>query len=275
MDNSALCVKHGNEPGTLGNPNFKGLLAMARSKRDQKTKDLFAYAEDNRPSIVYMATNTVNGKRYIGITRKTLEARRLQHFAHARNDPRDQHFYRALRKYGAAAFEFTLLRQCDSYRSAQSAERGLIAQMRPEYNKTAGGEGVVGHRHNKETRRKMSAAKKGRSPWPTGQYPAEVRAKISKASRARRGTYNHSEAIKAVIRQNARLANEARRRPVICLTDWLAFPSLHEAEAYYGLNYVLIGHYCRGAKNQRNADRFGRKGLEFAYVKDIYAEAAG
>ena len=33
---------------------------MAYLKRDQHIKDLFAYAEDNRASIVYMATNTIN-----------------------------------------------------------------------------------------------------------------------------------------------------------------------------------------------------------------------
>lgn len=247
---------------------------MARQKRDQKTKDLFAYADDNRPSLVYMATNKINGKRYIGITRQSLERRREQHLAHAANQAgRGQHFYSALRKYGSDAFDFRVIARCESYKAAGAEERRLIAELKPEYNKTAGGEGILGHRHDAATRRKMSAAKKGRSPWPTGQYPAEVRAKISAALRARRFPVL-SDAQSQAMRQNAATANESRRRPVICLTDWLAFRSLYDAEAYYSISHVLIGHYCRGATNQRAHDKFGRKGLQFAYVKDVYEEAA-
>lgn len=266
-----MALGHQNEGGTIQRSTMEGLLAMARRKRDDKTKDLFAFAEDNRPSIVYQATNTVNGKRYIGITRMGLEQRKERHFSHARNG-RPQHFVRAIRKYGEGAFDFVVLENCESYKAAYAAERRWIAELKPEYNKTLGGEGILGHRHNAETRRKMSAAKNGRSPWPAGQYPAEVRAKLSAAGRARRYDDPSNAQLRAYDANRVK-GNEGRRRPVICVTDGLAFRSLHEAEAYYGLSHVLIGLYCRGAKNQRNADRFGRKGLTFAYVKDLYEEA--
>ena len=55
---------------------------MAR-KRGVKTVDLFAYAEDNRPSIVYMARNTKNGNLYIGVTRRSVEQRRKKHLGEA------------------------------------------------------------------------------------------------------------------------------------------------------------------------------------------------
>lgn len=264
VDNFGPALGDRNIRGTIGDPNIKGLLAMARRKRDDKTKDLFAYAEDNRASIVYMATNTVNGKRYIGITRLTLDKRRECHFMHARMpNGRAQHFYRAIRKHGESAFAFAIVVHCDSYKAAGAEERRLIAQLQPEYNKTEGGEGILGHRHNAETRRKMSAAKNGKSPWPTGQYPAEVRAKLAASARARKGTFRYTEAQKAVMRANARKANEARRRPVVCLTDGLAFKGTIEAGEYYGLTSGQVSYLAQGRFNSR-------RGLRFAYAEDVW-----
>ena len=242
---------------------------MARRKRDEKTKDLFAYAEDNRPSIVYMATNKVNGKRYIGLTRTGLELRKQRHFAHARNG-RPQHFVRAIRKYGEEAFEFVTLEKCESYKAACEAERRFIAELKPEYNKTAGGEGILGHRHNAATRRKMSAAKKGRAPWAKGECPAEVRAKLSAAKLGYRyDRAKMTDAHKNAIHANRLKGNAARRRPVICLTEWRQFPGLTEASQHYGLSGTMIGLYCRGSQQRCTRDKWGRRGLEFAFVEDI------
>lgn len=247
-----------------------GAKSMARA-RDQKTKDLFAYAEDNRPSIVYMATNTVNGKRYIGMTRMGLEHRIEKHFCHARNG-RPQYFVRAIRKHGEDAFRFEVIAHCASYKEAWKEERRLILELLPEYNMTLGGEGILGHRHNAETRKKMSEAKKGKSPWPKGQYPAEVRAKIVAHLRSRRGTFQYTDAHKEKMRENGKKANEGRRKPVVCLTDGLAFRSTTEAAAHYGCTNSMIIYYCRGtAKNKRASTmKSGRTGLEFAYAHEAY-----
>jgi group I intron endonuclease len=245
---------------------------MAHRKRDQKTKDLFAYAEDNRPSIVYMATNTVNGKRYIGLTRLSLEKRRATHIMNANRDHghHNQYFYRALRKHGTSAFVFSILERCSDYKLACATERRLIAERRPEYNLTAGGEGVLGHRFSVATREKMSETRKGRPPvWKVGECPPEVRAKLSASARARKGTYNHSEEVKEKLRANARLANASRRRRVICLTDWREFSAISEATQYYGLTKGVVELYCRGVQHRIKPDKFGRLGLEFAFVEDV------
>ena len=148
--------------GTLSDPNIRGLLAMARRKRDDKTKDLFAYADDNRPSIVYMATNKLDGSRYIGITRLGLDARRQAHFKEAFYG-RQRHtsrFYRAIRRDGKDAFTFEVVLTCDSYRDAAVAEIRLIRELGPEYNLTSGGEGCaeIGTRPSELTRKRMSEA---------------------------------------------------------------------------------------------------------------------
>jgi group I intron endonuclease len=244
-----MILAHENGSGTLGHLSYGGWLSMSR-----------AYEEDNRASIVYIARNKVNCKEYIGITRLTLEARQQKHLTNALAGHGGK-FYAAIRKYGTEAFRFSVLRRCASYKEALDCEREFIGSIGPAYNMTWGGEGVLGHRHSDETKRKMSEAKKGRSPWPAGQYPAEVRAKISAHSRGRR--FNHSEEIKAKIRANAKKANEGRQRPVVCLTDGLAFRSATEAGRYYGTTNATILNGCNGRFNNR-------KGLRFAYVEEAY-----
>ena len=239
-------------------------------KTDARTKDLFAYAHDNRESIVYLAVNRVNGKKYVGITRLTLDRRKDKHFTNARCGY-PQHFYCAIRKHGEDNFVFSVLSSCQSYKAAGIEERRLISEMRPEYNKTEGGEGVVGHRHNKETRKKMSRAKGSRAPWKTGAMPADIRAKIS----AKKRGYKYETISAAQMRSSldaAKLGNDARRAPMYCVTDGIAFKSVHEAARYYEIQPVSVMNYTKGALHRRRADKFGRLGLKFAYVRDVFAE---
>jgi len=95
-------------------------------------------------AVVYQATNTINGKRYIGVTATTLKARRSQHFAHAKARPWKQPFLRAIVKYGEPAFRWKVLERHANYENALAAEVRLIADLKPEYNVAAGGRGIRG-----------------------------------------------------------------------------------------------------------------------------------
>jgi predicted GIY-YIG superfamily endonuclease len=57
---------------------------------------------------VYLATNKLNGKRYIGVTGKGMGERRSQHEANARRG-REGKLYDDLRKYGPRGFVWTVL----------------------------------------------------------------------------------------------------------------------------------------------------------------------
>lgn len=59
--------------------------------------------------IIYIALNTYNGKRYIGQTRTSLEARKKQHFSDARRRSDVNHFHHALLQYGESGFEWSVL----------------------------------------------------------------------------------------------------------------------------------------------------------------------
>jgi hypothetical protein len=93
--------------------------------------------------IVYKATNKVNGHHYVGMTRKTLVARRRRHesVAFSRN-ARDQapRLCSALRKYGRGVFEWEVIGEFETAEEAIVAEAKAIAAQRPEYNVKEGGE---------------------------------------------------------------------------------------------------------------------------------------
>jgi len=93
--------------------------------------------------VVYMATNTVNGKRYIGATKFTLEKRKTAHlYAACRGSQDCGKFYNALRKYGSERFSWVTLAEYAHISEAFETEKRLISDLKPEYNITSGGRGA-------------------------------------------------------------------------------------------------------------------------------------
>lgn len=141
--------------------------------------------------VVYVITNTVSGKRYVGQTTLEPEKRWLAHVATAAKNPNKMPIASAIRTYGPGAFRFEVVEQCDGRAALDAAEDRWIAELGTlvpaGYNlKTGGG----GRKHHADTRRKMSASRLGRRPSAEtiqkarqrmlGVSPsAETRAKIS------------------------------------------------------------------------------------------------
>ena len=64
---------------------------------------------EQRKTICYMATHNDSGRRYVGITKHGLKARRSQHERDATNKPLDGPFHDALREYGKDAFTWEVV----------------------------------------------------------------------------------------------------------------------------------------------------------------------
>lgn len=189
--------------------------------------------------IVYAATNKVNGKQYIGATQKGLDARAHRHLWLATKGQRSK-FYTAIRKHGREAFEFKVLRECSDFFDALDHEARLIAELKPEYNLTAGGGGVKGLKFSDEAKSKMRAAKAGRpNHWSNGQMPAHIREKLADARRAERGR-TLTEKQKTAMVQNAKTANEKRRKRILCLNDGMEYDSVTAAANAYGVTHGTI-----------------------------------
>lgn len=89
--------------------------------------------------IVYQATNTLNGKSYIGYTSKTLEKRLEWHLADSKRGS-SCYFHSAIRKYGWKVFRAEVLCIEETKSGAQESEVLYILDKCPEYNMTLGGE---------------------------------------------------------------------------------------------------------------------------------------
>lgn len=128
---------------------------------------------------IYCITNTVNGKLYFGMTRRNPpNLRWKQHCYYAKSYPNKEFkIYRAIRKYGAESFDFTLIYQTKDIDHCKEMERYYISTYntyQEGYNMTIGGDGIWGVKMNEKIRKMLS--EKAKSRWES----EELRKTMSK-----------------------------------------------------------------------------------------------
>jgi group I intron endonuclease len=217
----------------------------------------------NEPDcVVYIATNSVNGKRYIGATDRGMGYRANRHKWNAAAGQKSK-FYTAIRKYGFEAFKFTVAAVCSDFFEALKKERELIADLCPEYNLTAGGGGVKGLQFSVASRLKMSSAKKGKRPaWCSGPDARTIQEKIAFKLR---GAKKKVPMTKEHILKFTAAGNARRRRPVVSLYDGRFFESVTAAAKAYSLTTGQVTYYCRG-------NHESRRGVDFKYADEVHGE---
>ena len=93
---------------------------------------------------VYLITNRVNGKQYVGATKCGVKRRFSQHLADATIPRKRKVLHCAINKYGKDNFDVTVVAECLDKSSLFQAERTLIKAyntLTAGYNLTSGGEG--------------------------------------------------------------------------------------------------------------------------------------
>ncbi len=137
---------------------------------------------------IYLITNTINNKKYVGMTSKSLKLRWQGHLADARRD-KPWRLHKAIRKYGADQFVIELLEDTclSSFEELGQLERAYIMKLNPEYNMTEGGEGHTGipligekngmfnKKHTATSIEKMRENRKGK-----GSQPGELNPRYGK-----------------------------------------------------------------------------------------------
>lgn len=113
---------------------------------------------------VYIHTNLVNGKKYVGITSCKPEVRWKKGYGYSEKLP----IGRAFRKYGWDAFSHEIVYEGLTELEAKEIEIRLISELNTQdpkfgYNICSGGDGVTGWHPTEETKKKISDAMKGRS----------------------------------------------------------------------------------------------------------------
>ncbi len=164
---------------------------------------------------LYIVTNKVNGKQYVGITSASVRRRWTTHLLCARNGSRLP-FHHAIRKYGADSFIIECAATAESYQQLCALERCFIDALGTKspdgYNATDGGEGALGYRHTPSAKAKLAALHSNPSAERRAQLSAiwlgrkrspETRAKMSEANRKRPPLSAESR---------AKMAESARRR---------------------------------------------------------------
>lgn len=95
-------------------------------------------------SYIYVITNKINGKQYVGKTHKSIAERWAQHCSDKEKRTAEKRpLYNALNKYGIENFSIDLLEECD-YKEANKKEIYWIGKLdtyKNGYNATLGGDG--------------------------------------------------------------------------------------------------------------------------------------
>ena len=112
---------------------------------------------------IYLVTNLISYKMYIGKTEGTVEERWKQHMKNAKSGIQT-HLYRAIRKYGPEVFIAEGLTECNSLEQLDELEKSWIILLGTHngdsgYNMTFGGDGCL---CTEEVREKMRIAATGR-----------------------------------------------------------------------------------------------------------------
>ena len=218
--------------------------------------------------LIYLITNKINGKRYIGQTSKTLGVRFKKHVYDSFQGNRRQALHRAIKKYGVESFEIKLIAVCNSFEESNHRESlciRLYKTMSPNgYNLMHGGSNSL---KSEESKKKMSAAQSGEKHWAYGKrgsdchlfgrkLPEQTKRKISASSkglkRSQETCENISKALvgkshppervanmtanwgknsdkEKILRENAERAKKTQSKPIVCLTNGITYYSVHEA----------------------------------------------
>jgi group I intron endonuclease len=162
--------------------------------------------------IIYVATNKINGKKYVGQTIGKINKRKWHHIGDAMRRNSQRAFHRAIRKYGEANFDWEVIERCKTIEELNGKERFYIKKLNtfyrdPKcwgYNLTIGGDGACGFKHknvrrgsdnpmygrvvSEETRVRIREAKRGCVGHPHTQ---EAKNKISSAHKGKKLSEEH------------------------------------------------------------------------------------
>lgn len=142
--------------------------------------------------IIYCIKNTITGNRYIGQTKQQLRRRWLAHVQVSKDNPKSV-IHKAIASYGKETFEVTQLDSGNTQEELDEKEQhwiDILNTLTPNgYNLKSGG--LEGSVYSKESRKKMSKAKKGKycgenhpaygkPGWSRGKkLPKEMRRRMS------------------------------------------------------------------------------------------------
>lgn len=186
--------------------------------------------------VVYVHTNKINGKKYVGITCQPVDERWRNGKGY-----KNSKFKNAINKYGWDSFEHEILYTRLTKLEAEQKEQELIEKynsMENGYNACEGGGVSVGYRHTKESREKMSKTRKEKGTCAGKNNPMYGRS---------------GELAPAYGLKRSKEFCKARMTPVLRLDEngniIEEFESVKSAAEKYEINKTVLSNaICKGSK---------------------------
>lgn len=199
---------------------------------------------------IYVITNAINGKKYVGQTCQGFEFRWLQHKSAARRG-NDCYIYRAIRKHGVDSFSVEVVEYIDTLGQANEAEKKWIIQLQSldslhGYNSTHGGDGSMPTEY---TRKKLSKTRKEQFLDP------EFKARMTAANVGK----NHTEQGKQNI-ATALAGNQYRK----------GIP--HDEASKSKISAGLLKAIAEGRRASQKGKPTGRKGIKLGPKSEALKE---
>lgn len=216
----------------------------------------------------YLITNTVTGKRYVGITSTSIERRWKRHCADCKQPKTRLH--RSMNKHGIGAFTINELGAYETWQDACNAERIFIQKLGTfgdnGYNMTQGGDGALGYRFSDDKKKKF--ARFGiDNPFYGRKHSDEVKHQMSESHKRTKLSEENVEkqkqrAIKMSLNNMGRKHSAESRKhmgeghkvPIKQLTlegEMLGtFPSALDVERSLGIKRQYVNRCCRNKRKK-------------------------
>ncbi len=192
---------------------------------------------DSKKWLVYMHTNIINGKKYIGITSRTNPNHR---WSNGHGYKENTHFRSAINKYGWENFSHDILLSGLSKEEANAKEKFFIKEWNTQnsehgYNMTEGGDGSPGCHPSEETRKKLSELRKREN------LSEETLLRRSQGLRGRKFSEEHKK--KIGIANSKAVLMYSKNMKLIC-----KYNSITQAEKETGISHTHISQCCKGQR---------------------------
>lgn len=225
---------------------------------------------------IYKYTNIIDGKIYIGQTRKSLEERA----ENGNNYKGSTHFYNAIQRYGWENFKGEILEEVETVEEANDREKYYISLYNSTnqdvgYNITSGGwncefaeetkrtislmakerykdktkNPMYGKKHSKEALKKMSDKKSGtNNPMYGKRMSQESKDKRMKTCEERNVNFAREWSNEQKKDASVRMKELSKKwsKRVLCVEDNLIFDSITLAAEYYGVNVTTLSGHLNG-----------------------------
>lgn len=200
---------------------------------------------------VYVHTNMINGKKYVGITCDT--KRRWNNGWGYQRNPR---FWSAIKHYGWNNFKHEILVENLLFEEATQLEQEFIIALDSKahgYNMTDGGEGFKGGKLSKETKNKLSELRKGKTAsFETKQKLSEAKRGKSTAKKGQKMSEKQKEDISLSLTKyfsdtnNRKKKQEESPTKISVQYKGEVFPSINELARYLNVTSDKVFGWISG-----------------------------